>query len=263
MSIHPTMECQQYFWPAVRLCYSSWWIIQCQLQFLCLCMSEVLCLYQYPCWLNPITYLIYLLLINFHSSFHISVRIWDISTMVGMTSDKFALMLVETCKLPDIQLLIKNSVTSDKGLFTDLLSTEVPRQTQHRKEQLQVKDSETEAGWPRAARSQGQPTSGWYTRGLSPWQYWRSCSEGLPDHESISPSGTKGHLCVPESWSIETGIAGENHSTIWAVKYEGVCLSCQVSTEGCKLRSIFWPRDLHEWRSDPTQGCTATRCTLS
>ena len=56
---------------SVRLCYSSWWIIQCQLQCLCLCMSEVLCLYQNPCWLNPITFLIYLLLINFYFSGHI------------------------------------------------------------------------------------------------------------------------------------------------------------------------------------------------
>ena len=74
--------------------------------------------------------------------------------MVDMTSDQFALMLVETCKLPDIQVLIKNSVTIDNGLFTDLLSTEVYRQTQHRKEQLQEKDSEIEAAWPRAARPQ-------------------------------------------------------------------------------------------------------------
>ena len=47
--------------------------------------------------------------------------------MAEMTSDQFALMLVEACKLPDIQALIKNIVTSDKELYVDLLSAEVHR----------------------------------------------------------------------------------------------------------------------------------------
>ena len=59
-----------------------------------------------------------------------SVTSSDISTMAEMTSDQFALMLVEACKLPDIQALIKNIVSSDKELYIDLLSAEVHRQTQ-------------------------------------------------------------------------------------------------------------------------------------
>ena len=74
-----------------------------------------------------------------------SVTSSDNSTMAEMTSDQFALMLVEACKLPDIQALIKNIVSSDKELYIDLLSAEVHRQTQPLKEQLREKDSEIEA----------------------------------------------------------------------------------------------------------------------
>ena len=73
-----------------------------------------------------------------------SVTSSDISTMAEMTSDQFALMLVETWKLPDIQVLIKNIVTSDKELYIDLLSAEVHRQTKPLKAQLR-EDNEIEA----------------------------------------------------------------------------------------------------------------------
>ena len=51
-------------------------------------------------------------------------------------------MLVEACKLPDIQVLIKNIVTNDKELVTDIISAEVHRQTQPLKQQICEEDRE-------------------------------------------------------------------------------------------------------------------------
>ena len=71
-----------------------------------------------------------------------SVTSSDIVTMADMTPDQFALMLVEACKLPDIQVLIKNIVTNDKELVMDIISAEVHRQTQPLKQQIHEKDRE-------------------------------------------------------------------------------------------------------------------------
>ena len=54
----------------------------------------------------------------------------DTSDMAELSSDQFALFLVEACKQPDIQQLLKNIVICDKELFADVISAEVYRQMQ-------------------------------------------------------------------------------------------------------------------------------------
>ena len=144
-----------------------------------------------------------------------SVTSSDISTMADMTSDQFALVLVEAFKLPDIQALIKNIVISDKELYVDLLSAEVHRQTQPLKE----KDSEIEALKETIQMQQTKlddleqhgrlrvAPGGWYTREPGPWWYRRGCAGGLPAHEDGSPTRSEGHRCVSQSWETETGRA--------------------------------------------------------
>ena len=79
MSLHSTMECQQCLWSAVGFCCPSWWIIQCQLYCLCLCMTNVfVVLYHYACWLNPIAFFIYLLLMNCYFNGHTSFGICNL-----------------------------------------------------------------------------------------------------------------------------------------------------------------------------------------
>ena len=71
-----------------------------------------------------------------------SVTSSDTSDMAELSSDQFSLFLVEACKQPDIQQLLKNIVIGDKELFADVISAEVYRQTQPLRQQLQEKDHE-------------------------------------------------------------------------------------------------------------------------
>ena len=59
-----------------------------------------------------------------------------------LTSEQFGLFLIEACKSPDIQTMMKNIVTPNGDYFKDLVSAEVHRQIQPLKHQLQQKDQE-------------------------------------------------------------------------------------------------------------------------
>ena len=59
-----------------------------------------------------------------------------------MTSEQFALFLIEACKSPDIQSMIKDIVAPKLDDFKDLISAEVHRQMLPLKQQLQQKDNE-------------------------------------------------------------------------------------------------------------------------
>ena len=59
-----------------------------------------------------------------------------------MTSEQFALFLIEACKSPDIQSMIKDIVAPKLDDFKDLVSAEVHRQMLPLKQQLQQKDKE-------------------------------------------------------------------------------------------------------------------------
>ena len=59
-----------------------------------------------------------------------------------MTSEQFALFLIEACKSPDIQSMLKDIVVPNLDAFKDMVSAEVHRQMLPLKQQLQQKDQE-------------------------------------------------------------------------------------------------------------------------
>ena len=59
-----------------------------------------------------------------------------------MTSDQFALFLIEACKSPDIKKMIKDFVAPKHDDFMDIVSAEVHRQMLPLRQQLQEKDQE-------------------------------------------------------------------------------------------------------------------------
>ena len=59
-----------------------------------------------------------------------------------MTSEQFALFLIEACKSPYIQSMLKDIVVPNLDAFKDMVSAEVHRQMLPLKQQLQQKDQE-------------------------------------------------------------------------------------------------------------------------
>ena len=66
----------------------------------------------------------------------------DSFNMAEMTSEQFALFLVEACKQPDIRQMIAEIASPKNEQFSDAVSVEVHRQTAPFKQQLSEKDSE-------------------------------------------------------------------------------------------------------------------------
>ena len=80
-----------------------------------------------------------------------------------MTSEQFALFLMEACKQPDIQNMMKDITTPNRAELADIISAEVHRQMMPMKELLDKKDNQIkelkhnrwtkgQTRWPRAAR---------------------------------------------------------------------------------------------------------------
>ena len=153
-----------------------------------------------------------------------SVTSSDISTMAEMTSDQFALMLVEACNLPGIQGPIKSIVNSHRELFTNLLSAEVHRQTHPLKSSFTRPMQSRHLRRPSSCSRPDWMTSsstaaGTVSRGLVYQRTWTMMIPTRPCWRSASlwkfiPSRTKGHRCVLQSWKTETGTAQTNLSEI-------------------------------------------------
>ena len=72
-----------------------------------------------------------------------SVTSFDTPAMSNeMTSEQFALFLMEACKQPDIQNMMKDITTPNPAELADIISAEVHRQMMPMKELLDKKDNE-------------------------------------------------------------------------------------------------------------------------
>ena len=150
-----------------------------------------------------------------------SVTSSDISTMAGMTSDQFALMLVEACN--HIQALIKRIVTSDRQLFTALCWVPPPNATSKRAasregqrlRHLRIPSICSRPDWMTSSSTAAGAVSGWlvYQRTWTMMIPTRPCWMSASLWKFI-PSRTKGHRCVLLSWKTEIGTAQTNLSEI-------------------------------------------------